>query len=245
MPLSNNTPSTSVDPVVNGLRDAFFSLYELGIRQRQTYSEILLQTLLVTPGLVSTWTVWEPNALDGNDDNFRDTPGHDETGRFVHCWHRAHGKQQLVPVVGYKTPSEGNWYWLPKRRLASCRLDPIDYRFGSHSLCIRSEITPLIHEGRFCGAVGVDWKVSPKEVRPRLSRTNSDSYQSTTSLCESKLDALSPREHEVFHWLELGKTNEEIGIVLGISHHTVKNHLDRIFQKLGVHNRYEAIQSIR
>ena len=31
-----------------------------------------------------------------------------------------------------------------------------------------------------------------------------------------------------------GKSNEEIAIILGISAHTVKNHIDKIFRKLGV-----------
>jgi len=57
-----------------------------------------------------------------------------------------------------------------------------------------------------------------------------------------RLAALSPREREVFHWLAQGKANEEIATILGISPHTVKNHLDHIFQKLGVHNRVEAVR---
>jgi len=52
--------------------------------------------------------------------------------------------------------------------------------------------------------------------------------------------ALSPREDEVMQWLLEGKTNEEIGIILSISSHTVKNHLDRIYKKLGVASRHSA-----
>jgi DNA-binding CsgD family transcriptional regulator len=48
---------------------------------------------------------------------------------------------------------------------------------------------------------------------------------------------------EVLHWLGLGKSNDEIATILGISFHTVKNHLDHIFHKLGVHNRHEAIMA--
>jgi DNA-binding CsgD family transcriptional regulator len=61
------------------------------------------------------------------------------------------------------------------------------------------------------------------------------------SLRDSRLAHLSPREVEVLHWLGLGKCNDEIATILGISPHTVKNHLDHMFQKLGVHNRHEAI----
>jgi DNA-binding CsgD family transcriptional regulator len=51
---------------------------------------------------------------------------------------------------------------------------------------------------------------------------------------------LSPREREVAEWVAQGKSNEEIAIILGISAHTVKNHMDKIFRKLGVENRCSA-----
>lgn len=53
--------------------------------------------------------------------------------------------------------------------------------------------------------------------------------------------ALSAREQEVLDWLGEGKSNSEIAIILGISEHTVRHHLERIFGKLGVENRRAAI----
>ena len=56
---------------------------------------------------------------------------------------------------------------------------------------------------------------------------------------------LSPREQEVAEWLGQGKSNEEIAIILGISAHTVKNHIDKIFRKLGVENRCAAAAALQ
>ena len=53
---------------------------------------------------------------------------------------------------------------------------------------------------------------------------------------------LSAREQEVLHWVGQGKSNEEIGAILGISHNTVKNHLKRIFNKMGVTARSQAVR---
>ncbi|MDB6068857.1 MAG: Methyl-accepting chemotaxis protein [Verrucomicrobiales bacterium] len=53
-------------------------------------------------------------------------------------------------------------------------------------------------------------------------------------------ESLSRREREVMDWLSEGKSNDEIAIILGISPHTVKNHLDRIFKKLCVDHRHAA-----
>ncbi|MQY52295.1 transcriptional regulator EpsA [Rhodocyclus tenuis] len=52
---------------------------------------------------------------------------------------------------------------------------------------------------------------------------------------------LSPREKEIMEWVRLGKTNQEVGMILEISEFTVKNHLQRIFKKFGVYNRTHAV----
>lgn len=52
---------------------------------------------------------------------------------------------------------------------------------------------------------------------------------------------LSERESEILHWVSLGKTNPVIGSILGISEFTVKNHLQRLFRKLDVSNRAQAV----
>jgi DNA-binding CsgD family transcriptional regulator len=52
--------------------------------------------------------------------------------------------------------------------------------------------------------------------------------------------ALSAREKEVLEWLGQGKSNAEIGMILGISTHTVKRHVEKVLAKLGVENRYAA-----
>lgn len=52
---------------------------------------------------------------------------------------------------------------------------------------------------------------------------------------------LSVREVEVMQWVALGKTNPEIGSIMEISEFTVKNHLQRVFKKLNVTNRAQAV----
>jgi len=42
-------------------------------------------------------------------------------------------------------------------------------------------------------------------------------------------------------WVRQGKTNYEIGAIMDISPFTVKNHLQKIFQKLNVNNRVQAV----
>ncbi len=51
---------------------------------------------------------------------------------------------------------------------------------------------------------------------------------------------LSPRVAEVLLWVAQGKTNAQIGVILGISESTVKKHLLEIFEHLGVETRSAA-----
>lgn len=51
---------------------------------------------------------------------------------------------------------------------------------------------------------------------------------------------LTRRETEVLLWVVAGKTNAEIGFILGISLRTVQKHLEHIFDKLGVETRTAA-----
>lgn len=52
---------------------------------------------------------------------------------------------------------------------------------------------------------------------------------------------ITPREAEIMELVRIGKTNIEIGVILDISAFTVKNHLQRIFKKLNVVSRAQAV----
>ncbi|MBX3349969.1 MAG: helix-turn-helix transcriptional regulator [Nitrospira sp.] len=52
---------------------------------------------------------------------------------------------------------------------------------------------------------------------------------------------LSQREAEILSWVVQGKTNPEIGAILGISPRTVQKHLERVYSRLGVENRHAAM----
>ena len=81
---------------------------------------------------------------------------------------------------------------------------------------------------------GSDWSyLDPRSETP-----------ASVSTVEEENTRLSEREHEIMHWVGCGKTNHEIGMILGISQFTVKNHLQRIFRKIDVRNRAQAITRI-
>lgn len=65
------------------------------------------------------------------------------------------------------------------------------------------------------------------------------------NLAEVRDDAgISSREQEILSWVRVGKTNYEIGQILNISTFTVKNHLQRIYRKIDVINRAQAVAKL-
>ena len=55
---------------------------------------------------------------------------------------------------------------------------------------------------------------------------------------------LTAREAEILMWVSRGKTNKEVGMILGTSPRTVNKHLEHIFEKLGVPTRTAAVARV-
>jgi DNA-binding NarL/FixJ family response regulator len=58
---------------------------------------------------------------------------------------------------------------------------------------------------------------------------------------EPKTPSLSKREREILQKVADGATTRQVATDLGISPHTVKTHLERIFEKLGANDRAQAV----
>jgi len=55
---------------------------------------------------------------------------------------------------------------------------------------------------------------------------------------------LTFREAEILMWISRGKTNKEVGVILGSSPRTINKHLEHIFEKLGVVTRAAAVSIV-
>jgi len=92
--------------------------------------------------------------------------------------------------------------------------------------CIRT-----VHRGQiWARSVDLDHALDALANSPVVRATN-----------HKGMDLLSARERQVIEALASGKTNREIADSLGLSPHTVKNYLFRIFDKIGVSNRTELL----
>jgi RNA polymerase sigma factor (sigma-70 family) len=97
----------------------------------------------------------------------------------------------------------------------------------------RSMVTEAIDSG----AVGyADKDITPDEMVERILSASSSSQRQRSAQAE-----LSERELHVLTQVASGLSNKQIARRLGISEKTVRNHLSRVFSKLGAANRTEAV----
>ncbi len=78
-------------------------------------------------------------------------------------------------------------------------------------------------------------------VTQRLIETFRSRPEATTSRDASELDDLTDRERQVLVFVARGMTNGDIAAHLFLSEGTVKTHVKRIFAKLGLHDRTQAV----
>jgi methyl-accepting chemotaxis protein len=153
----------TLSQLLSGLKDP-----ETGLAMNRDRINGILKTVLErNPDFVGVYTCWEPNALDGLDDLYADSPGHDETGRFIPYWSRgADGEIALAPLLDYETEtphdngvSKGAYYLWPRRRERECAIDPYPYPIGDRTVWITSLVAPIMVGDRFYGIAGVDLRL--------------------------------------------------------------------------------------
>lgn len=89
----------------------------------------------------------------------------------------------------------------------------------------------------------LQWEWMAPSIQAALCRVAAGQWTSEDGLDDSSFEGqlLTPRQLEIMKWVRQGKTNHEIGAIMDISPFTVKNHLQKIFQRLKVNNRVQAV----
>ena len=87
----------------------------------------------------------------------------------------------------------------------------------------------------------IDTALRQVELLPNQYPSAKPSVREAADGDTSDSGVLSDREAEIMKWVAMGKTNAEIGSILNVSSFTIKNHMQRIFKKLDVFNRAQAV----
>ena len=94
---------------------------------------------------------------------------------------------------------------------------------------------------RKCVRVVVEGQVWATSREVRIALEALSSVRAVPATVAGGLSLLTRREQQVVSLLAEGLTNREIGDRLGLSRHTIKNYLLKIFDKVGVSNRVELL----
>jgi methyl-accepting chemotaxis protein len=121
---------------------------------RETFLAMLEGMLKNNPGYLGIWVVWEPNAFDGRDQDFKSAPGHNAQGRFIPYWNRVGG-------VHLETCGElnGEWYTKARDTRKEVIMDPFEYEIGGKSVLLVSVCVPIVVDGTSIGVAGVDFSM--------------------------------------------------------------------------------------
>jgi len=80
-------------------------------------------------------------------------------------------------------------------------------------------------------------------ISPAIARKMVQAFQQTPTALDPTAD-LSPRERQILHGLARGRQYKEIADELGVSFHTVRTHIGKIYEKLHVHSRGQAVDKL-
>jgi methyl-accepting chemotaxis protein len=148
-----------------GLGDGIELMFESGGNSREAVNEYLKEVLEDNENFVYSWAVFEPNAFDRQDQNFINSPGSDEKGRYLPSWGRS-GGQLLLEYC--KNVEEKNYYKIPKSTGEFYITEPATYELNGESITTVTFCQPVFRNGKFVGVVGTD--ISLKTLREISSK---------------------------------------------------------------------------
>lgn len=160
-----NSSAASIDAALEvaldtarALAQAFGAVKENGMAlERDVVNAMLKNVLEQNPSFLGVYTAWEPDAFDGNDSQYANREGYDETGRFIPYWVRSGGVISMVPLVDYEVEGIGDYYLLPKKTKNEVIIDPYLYPIDGVDVLLTSLVVPIVVDGQFLGMVGVDY----------------------------------------------------------------------------------------
>ena len=137
-------------------------------RSREALNEMLADAAASNDNLSGIGVVFEPNAFDGQDAAHVGDPLSDESGRVMPYANREGNAVEFEPCTGYETAT---WYQKPKSTsklvLSEAYYDEIA---GKKALLVSIGM-PLIVDGRFVGALSLDFDVT--QLQEDLAKASS------------------------------------------------------------------------
>jgi methyl-accepting chemotaxis protein len=147
--------------IARSLAQSMEAYEQIEPEERRFFYNILLKQLAEgNPGIAAVWTCWEPNALDGLDARYVNTPGSDATGRFLSYWALSAGESHVGAVRDYTNNGLGDYYLIPLHTGNEVITEPRLYEINGTKSLLTSMAVPIKKNGRTIAVAGIDIALS-------------------------------------------------------------------------------------
>ncbi|MCD6527395.1 MAG: HAMP domain-containing protein [Desulfuromonas sp.] len=121
---------------------------------RAQLKAMLRRVILENPDFVGGSNCWEPNAFDGRDAEFANTPGHDATGRIGYYWYQD-GPGQVA--MSYISDFDNEiWYGEPLRKKHETLSEPYWFPIEDEQVLMTTVTVPIQDQGQVFGVATID-----------------------------------------------------------------------------------------
>lgn len=148
---------------------------------REEINQSMKTTFERNSGVLGIWLAFEPNALDGKDNEFINDAkrGGNDIGRFSSYWSRAggQGKNTLIVEedlnktdVNLSGTPYNIWYTCAKTSARSCLLEPYSDTVGGKQMLMTTIAVPLMVDGKVLAVLGVDLSLDSLQASASASQ---------------------------------------------------------------------------
>ena len=134
--------------VTKNLVNAFNALRKQGNKNRKYYDDLINIAFEKNKGLLCVYSMWEPNALDGNDKEYEGVFPYDEEGRFNYSTYRD-GNRNAIEQTSIEEYDE-DYYKLAAGTQRDVINEPYFYSYSERktSFFEAGIVTPIIENGK-------------------------------------------------------------------------------------------------
>lgn len=144
--------------------------------ERQEVRDILIAELRENQNFLGAWTLWESNAFDGKDQLYAGKHLHNRMGTLGNGYFYYNDSIHME-IMG-KSDYTGLYYVLAKEKRSESILEPYRWTYGNvkKSFYGTSISIPLIDEGEFLGAIGIDIDIDQLQIELSKTRPYKSGY---------------------------------------------------------------------
>ncbi len=150
------------DNMVFGLQLSAERFEEIATESRRTYFDNLLESAVDNEmsDILGAWACFEPDQLDGRDEQYRDSAESDVTGRYISYFFDGGSGVERDVLADYDVPGDGDFYLVAFETGKPYVTPPYPYEVGGETITVISIAYPIANQaGQTVGVVGVDYSL--------------------------------------------------------------------------------------